>query len=156
MRKVINVVVFLFWFIWQLPQNIVALILMLYWKKKNLKHIAFYKHCHAYCVKNFNAGISLGNFCFVGYFYDLYCTEEAEAYLMHELKGHTFQSRLLGPLYLIVIGIPSFIHNKMCADYRNYYNFYTEKWANNVAGIYYNTYIYGLKFKPTLTTTKHE
>jgi RHS repeat-associated protein len=45
----------------------------------------------------------------------------------HEF-GHTWQSRLLGPLYLLVIGIPSLI--SAASDPSNHSNFYTEKWAD--------------------------
>ena len=48
--------------------------------------------------------------------------------------GHTIQSLILGPLYLIVIGIPSIIwaatHKKLASN-KSYYWFYTESTANN-------------------------
>ena len=45
----------------------------------------------------------------------------------HE-QGHFYQNLLLGPLYLPVIGIPSFFHAAIhkCP---NYEHFYTESWA---------------------------
>lgn len=139
-------IIYILSFIWQLPQNIIALILICYWRKR-LYHIASYKYCQAYCVnKGFNAGISLGNFCFVGWFYEISPDEDVEPYLEHELIGHTYQSRLLGPLYLLVIGIPSFIHAQLCKDNVKYYNFYTERWANKIAGIYYDP-AFGLRRK---------
>ena len=146
MKKIVDCVLFFLLFIWQLPQNIVALVLMLYWKKKRMYHIGSYKYCHAYCVNKFDAGISLGNFCFVGWFYDVEAEDVGEPYLAHELIGHTFQSRLLGPLYLIVIGIPSFIHAQLCKDNTKYYDFYTERWANKIAGICFDPQA-GLVFK---------
>ena len=48
--------------------------------------------------------------------------------------GHSRQSDILGPLYLIVIGIPSIIHNivhTICSKLGinwDYYKFYTEHW----------------------------
>lgn len=45
----------------------------------------------------------------------------------HEF-GHTWQSRLLGPLYLLIIGIPSLI--SAATNPANHHNFYTEKWAD--------------------------
>lgn len=74
----------------------------------------------------------------------------------HE-SGHYHQSRVLGPLYLFVIAIPSLLHawyftiktfikdniinpikkkhgkNAKDVDYDTYFNFYTESWANNWA-----------------------
>ena len=58
----------------------------------------------------------------------------------HEL-GHTIQSKILGPLYLIVIGIPSITYCGLRRAFpslrkKNYYNFYTERWANNLSEKY--------------------
>lgn len=56
--------------------------------------------------------------------------------LVHEY-GHTVQSLLLGPLYLIVIGLPSLLWCSLpsCERCRreqavSYFSFYTERWAN--------------------------
>ena len=56
--------------------------------------------------------------------------------LVHEY-GHTIQSLILGPLYLIVIGIPStmwaFLFEKKRKDEQIPYGaFFTEKWANRL------------------------
>lgn len=57
--------------------------------------------------------------------------------IQHE-SGHVKQSKILGPLYLLVIGLPSIVHAAMhrtvCKN-PNYYHFYTEKWANKLAGL---------------------
>lgn len=57
---------------------------------------------------------------------------------VHEY-GHTIQSLILGPLYLFVVGIPSFIwcNNKKCIAMRqdnnkSYYDLYCESWANRL------------------------
>lgn len=54
---------------------------------------------------------------------------------IHEY-GHTWQCLLLGPLYWIVIAIPSFIWCNCFAKYReknnvSYYKLYCESWANS-------------------------
>ena len=56
--------------------------------------------------------------------------------LVHEY-GHTIQSLILGPLYMIVIGVPSSVWflTPGFRKYReeknvSYFSFYTEKWAN--------------------------
>lgn len=62
--------------------------------------------------------------------------------LRHE-KGHTKQSRILGWLYLPLIALPSliwaWIYSKNEAYFKekgvSYYSFYTEKWADKLAGI---------------------
>ena len=44
---------------------------------------------------------------------------------------------ILGPLYLLVIGLPSFIHAATWKDRpgRDYYAFYTERWADRLGGV---------------------
>lgn len=60
----------------------------------------------------------------------------ADRLLVHEY-GHTIQSLLLGPLYLLVIGIPSSYwgNSRRCIERRRYEQlpycaFFTERWAN--------------------------
>lgn len=62
--------------------------------------------------------------------------ELSQRLLVHEY-GHTIQSLILGPFYLIVIGIPStlwgflpFLNEKRKNEGLSYFSFYTEKWAN--------------------------
>lgn len=53
--------------------------------------------------------------------------------LRHEY-GHRIQSYILGPLYMFIIYIPSCLHYKWFAkqnkNWKEYYKFYTEKWAD--------------------------
>ncbi len=71
---------------------------------------------HGAVVTEWNAksSVSLGMFVFVTkepYFYDKlkneYTIEELSQRLLVHEYGHTIQSLILGPLYLIIIGIPS-------------------------------------------------
>jgi hypothetical protein len=60
-------------------------------------------------------------------------------YMAHEY-GHTVQSRRLGPLYLLVIGLPSIIWAGCFESYRkkhniSYYSFYTERFADKLGGV---------------------
>ncbi len=87
---------------------------------------------------NLSSSISLGMFLFVSVKYkekpetiDLY-----GRLVVHEY-GHTIQSLVLGPLYLIIIGIPSFLWAAlpflriMRREKKiSYYSFYTESWAD--------------------------
>ena len=79
------------------------------------------------------SSISLGDFIFIR-------PHSSEKSIKHEL-GHSKQSDILGPLYLIIIGIPSLLHNiihSICsrAGFKwDYYSFYTEKWADRLVGI---------------------
>ena len=125
--------------IWQLPQHIIAYIIMLV-KHKSIKSVTNDDGILYYLVDNlFNSGISLGNYIFLdsNRCYD-YKT------IKHE-HGHQIQSLMLGPLYLIVIGLPSItgnIINRITRMYfRKYYdpNFYYkqpwEAWADRLGGV---------------------
>ncbi|MBP5606006.1 MAG: hypothetical protein J6X60_10770, partial [Ruminiclostridium sp.] len=67
--------------------------------------------------------------------------EKLSAELCAHEYGHSVQSVLLGPLYLPVIALPSSVWcmaphcvRKRQHTGRSYYSFYTEKWANSIAG----------------------
>ena len=119
-------------FIWQLPQHIVAIIYFGYLVMmcKDLGIDSRYKQATVIpCIMR--GAVTLGNYVFVG------LNSEYRKTVKHEL-GHTIQSKILGPLYLIVIGIPSITYcglRRLFPSLRkkNYYNFYTEKWANNLS-----------------------
>lgn len=125
-------------FIWQLPQNLVAVVMMLFLGKRVVVDKTDW--CTCYKGEHMSGGISLGSFAFVS----PYLSTKPEA-IAHELKGHTYQSRILGPLYLIVIGLPSLL-NAWIGFTDCYYDWWTEKWANNCAGLTTNEYC-GLIFK---------
>ena len=122
-------------FIWQLPQHIVALIYFGYLVMmcKDLGVDSRYKQATVIpCIMR--GAVTLGNYVFVG------LNSEYRKTVKHEL-GHTIQSKILGPLYLIVIGIPSITYCGLRRIFpslrkKNYYNFYTEKWANNLSKKY--------------------
>ena len=122
-------------FIWQLPQHIVAIIYFGYLVMmcKDLGIDSRYKQATVIpCIMR--GAVTLGNYVFVG------LNSEYRKTVKHEL-GHTIQSKILGPLYLIVIGIPSITYcglRRLFPSLRkkNYYDFYTEKWANNLSEKY--------------------
>ena len=116
-------------YLWELPQNLVGLCLTLFYKCDEL--IPYKDRKIRYCSK-FKGGISLGNYVFVG-------TKNNNT-IKHEY-GHTIQSKLLGPLYLFIVGIPSIlwasIYGTKIIPYskNGYYKFYTEKWANKLGEV---------------------
>ena len=122
-------------FIWQLPQHIVAIIYFGYLVMmcKDLGVDSRYKQAIVIpCIMR--GAVTLGNYVFVG------LNSEYRKTVKHEL-GHTIQSKILGPLYLIIIGIPSITYcglRRLFPSLRkkNYYDFYTEKWANNLSEKY--------------------
>lgn len=119
----------IFLYIWQLPQNLLGLLFLLFLrgeKRHELKGIKFYYQ------KRFPGGITLGEYIMLG--------SRNETTVRHEY-GHVLQSRMLGPLYLFIIGLLSLLHAWLngaigcCKGHpEGYYHFYTEKWADKLGG----------------------
>lgn len=81
-------------------------------------------------VPSFRGGISLGQYVIV----NKYFLDNPNMWL-HEY-GHCRQSLYLGPLYLLVIGLPSLIWAALYKPGKgSYYDFYTEKWADRLGGV---------------------
>lgn len=113
--------------IWQLPQLIVALFMLPFLGKLHLVANRHFDFC--YHGEKMSGGISLGPLAFVS----TYLSKSQEG-IAHEVDGHTKQSKILGPLYLFVIGIPSILNALF--DFTDcYYDFWTESWANKCAGL---------------------
>ena len=115
-------------YIWQFPQNIIGLLIILYIKGET-KHK--YQNIKYYYYDPFPGGISLGNYLIVG--------SNHSQTIKHEF-GHAIQSRILGPLYLIIIGLPSIVwawlYEPVTKETGNgYYRFYTERWADKLVNI---------------------
>ena len=133
MKKVIYILI---QWTWGILQTFLGFILFLI----NIKNEHIFYHGAIITRIKGKTSISLGMFAFVGL--DLEMDKRLEnripddeieqRTLVHEY-GHTIQSIILGPLYLLIIGIPSSIwamtfNNK--GNTISYYSFYTEKWAN--------------------------
>lgn len=124
---------YLLMYIHQLPQNILGLLVILITRSKYNKLYGYYQSTH---YKNF--GVSLGNYIIFGN------GNISENSNRHE-HGHQIQSKYLGWLYLIIIGIPSlcgnlwnrFFHRKWSRDERIkwYYNLPWEKSADKLGGV---------------------
>ena len=128
--NILHALVFGLLFIWQLPQNIVALLILLFSKTEGV--IAYRHYCFALKTKmpKQAGGISLGSFALISP-----SSAHDEETIRHELDGHTVDSKIFGPLSLLVIGLPSILHLLFYDHRKNYYDFYTERWANNHAGL---------------------
>ena len=131
---------FILLYIWQLIQNIAGLLVINYYKPQRVHTLdngvkIYYSH-------KMTGGLSLGNYCLVNtghYRKDINESLKRDT-VRHEAIGHTKQSRLLGPLYLLIVGIPSLIwailYGPIIKPTKNgYYKFYTEKWADSLAGV---------------------
>ena len=126
---------------WELPQTLVGAAIALLHKEKPLRVIE-YADQKVYLYDKFNGGISLGYYSHIDWnakdHNNNVVRRGLKTSVSHEAKGHGTQSKWLGPLYLPVIGLPSIIHCGIyiaCGRKWNYYNFYTEKWADKIAGI---------------------
>lgn len=126
-------------YIWQLPQNLLGLLLLLIFKCvrinddfRNLLQFRFYK-------TNWNFGVSLGMYVIVC---KSICNHKSK--INHE-HGHQRQSMYLGPLYLLLIGIPSFLFNRIDVVFHKkwntekrekwYYSKPWEAWADKLGGV---------------------
>lgn len=124
--------------LWQLPQNLLGLILILRFKecmqdynfKDGTKGDIYFKPL-------FGSGVSLGNYIILDTEYLHYLTIIDDS-LNHE-HGHQKQSMYLGPLYLIVIGIPSMLGNIYSRIFHKdsewYYKQPWEAWADKLGGV---------------------
>lgn len=124
--------------LWGFPQNLLGMIylLTLYLKgKKIVKAKNTYNNVPVFLFyrKSIKGSVALGNFVFVNS-----NTYNISFVTKHEL-GHVIQSYILGPIYLLVIGLPSILwayyrYLKLLKGYKlDYYSFYTEAWANKIA-----------------------
>ena len=135
MKLIMKYIMNLILFMWQLPQHIVAIIYFGYLVMmcKDLGIDSRYKQAIVIpCVMR--GAVTLGCYVFVG------LNSEYKETVKHEL-GHTIQSKILGPLYLIVIGIPSITYcglRRLFPSLRkkNYYDFFSEKSANYLSEKY--------------------
>lgn len=116
-------------YIWQLPQNILGLLVIFFSRAKKDFAGVYTTDC--------NFGVSLGNYIIV----NKHC---AWVDILHE-GGHQKQSLYFGWFYLLVIGIPSacgniwdrFFHKNWETDDRGlwYYSLPWEAWADYLGGV---------------------
>lgn len=108
--------------IWQLPQHLLALIMIKVLKAE--KKDEYYVYPSSSKISSF----TLGQYIFIRK-----CTSEKGK--KHEI-GHSIQSKYLGPLYLIVVGLLSLIGNIVDRHFDiDYYNLLWEKSADKLGGV---------------------
>jgi hypothetical protein len=118
---------------WEVPQNILGAIVKKIFKAKY--HLTYNgAKVHTW---NIAGGLSLGNYIFI---YEPIVDRKTGKNMIKHEYGHTIQSKYLGWLYLLVIGLPSLIWAWCFEGYRtkhgkSYYDFYTESWANKLGGV---------------------
>jgi hypothetical protein len=129
--------------LWQLPQHVLALVI---WGVLRLAGRVVTAqaqrvpplNCVFIVTRTPGWGVSLGRYIFLDKCYGL---EEYK----HE-TGHSFQSRMMGPLYLLAVGLPSALGNNLWdrlmhrswtyeRRHRWYYSRYPEAWADRLGGV---------------------
>ena len=117
--------------VWQLPQNLLGLIVGIFLKgKRRLRgYPGIPSAIRIVGTGNMYGGLSLGNF--------VYLRPPVYDKMVRHEYGHCLQSRLLGPFYLPVIGLPSLLWALWWhpGRSRDYYSFYTERWADRLGGV---------------------
>lgn len=113
-------------YLWQLPQNLLGLLFIFILRPE---HSIKFESATAFFATRMRNAISLGQYIIVQ------AGKGKTNTLLHE-HGHSLQSLYLGPLYLLVIGLPSLIHAALYRPEKgNYYEFYTERWADKLGGV---------------------
>lgn len=122
----------LIWWTWCLPQTLLGFILKLIFKGEEKTRMYCMKKYTYYNTTLTPGSISLGKYIL------LRKDHHNNIDVVEHEHGHQIQSLILGPLYLLVISLPSLIWSGCFKKYRvkhniSYYTFYTEKWADNLA-----------------------
>lgn len=130
-------------YIWQLPQNLLGLILIGFYKLINGKECykyTTYNNIDYYVAPAMPSGISLGKYVIFHHEY-----KESSDSFKHEY-GHTRQSKKYGLFYLLIIGLPSLCGNVYDRLFHSnwdwkksnkwYYNLPWEKGADKLGGVF--------------------
>ena len=117
---------------WGLPQTLLGA--ALYVAHRNDEHFDY--HGAKATAWNKDAGISLGKYIFV----PRKAGGSADSFLLEHEYGHTLQSLILGPFYLLAVGAPSILWNRLPyfkskrkRSGKSYYSAPFEKTANILA-----------------------
>lgn len=133
MKKYKLVIYYILQWTWGIIQNVIGLIMRFYVlsKDKNKDSFKFFGAQVTEWTKG-HGSMGMGMFIFYGHKGE----KDEKEVLVHEY-GHTWQSAILGPFYLLVIGIPSFTwaffpyFEKLRKEKGILYvDFYPEAWAN--------------------------
>lgn len=123
-------------YIWQLPQNLLGLLLIAFYKPERMHTME--NGNQIYFARRMKGGISLGKYSIVNvghYRHDINESLKRDT-VRHEAIGHAKQSRILGWLYLIAIGLQSALHAALCkCRNHNYHDMWFEKWADKIAKV---------------------
>lgn len=115
------IIVYILLYIWQLPQNIVGLLVVLFSRAKETFYVGVY-------TTDCKFGVSLGNYIIVN--------KDCNMRTIQHEAGHRKQSLYLGPLYLPTIGLLSAIGNLLRrVIVFDYYKLPWEAWADKLGDV---------------------
>lgn len=127
-------------FVWELPQNVVGASLFALESLRGRVVEARFER-ERWMIETRGSAISLGLFV-------LWCRESNRWHDLDERNrdhewGHSLQSRMLGPLYLPIVGVPStaraayaFLHRELRGEkWARYYDGFPEDWADRLGGV---------------------
>jgi hypothetical protein len=129
-----------FRFFWELPQNLIGIVVFGIMKRRNLVQSIQHEQYRIF-IQTPHTGVSLG--------WLVFWTPAGNRFShlvndcrMHEF-GHAKQSSMLGPLYLLIVGIPSlgrvlysrWHKKKYGKPWENYFDSFPENWADKLGGI---------------------
>ena len=127
MKKFFNIIIKVLLWVWQFPQHFCALV-YLNRPFDRVDNLVRHYERHGW---SYGGAVTLGEYIFTN-------RNVSVKTLTHEY-GHVIQSRMLGPLYLLVVGLPSIVHawlhESVCKN-KDYYHFYTERWADSLGEKY--------------------
>ena len=117
--------------LWQLPQHLLGLAVWKVLKLAGKVVSTVESHDNAIIFVDVQIGLSLGKYIFI-------CKSYGGNTIKHE-QGHSVQSRRLGPLYLLIIGLPSFTGNIYSRiTHKNSAWYYRQPWeaqADKLGGV---------------------
>lgn len=143
MKKFLRILAGIWFLIWELPQNIAAMFIIYAMNGYKNRCRVVYEGYSVFYVKRgiFGNAVCLGEFILAPIW-------SMSSFNLNDRKhelGHRIQSRISGPLYLIVVGIPSALRNLRFRHlkwplYKKlswYFNGWPEKQANKLGGAEY-------------------
>lgn len=138
--KPIQYLIFPFLWIWELPQNFLGLLVLIVMKQKR-RIVTIELEANHYYFETLRTGVSLGRFIFWSPSGNRF-SHLVNDCRMHEY-GHSRQSLMLGPIYLLIVGIPSILRvlysrwyrKKHGRNWKNYFNAFPENWADKLGGV---------------------
>lgn len=118
--------------VWQLPQNLAGWLISRWSKSRLITDTSEDQYTVYFYKKFFGSGVSLGDYIILE-------SSRRNIKTIHHEHGHQKQSRMLGPLYLIVIGLPSLLGNIYSRIFHKscewYYRQPWEAWADKLGGV---------------------